>query len=118
MKPYLIPRIRTIFVEKYGTAPFVLVHQARVPEVRNQITPALDSGIREGRHLLAVEFFPSFAVKRLQNKVMSPVSCQHTAFSWKEQGKAVNLLQDTSKTYKKNAYKKQNTMQYLRILLK
>jgi hypothetical protein len=55
-------------VEKYRTAPFVLVHQTRIPEMRDQITPALDSGIRKRCHLFAVEFLPPLAIKRLHKK--------------------------------------------------
>jgi hypothetical protein len=71
MGSYLIPCIWSVFVEKYRTTPFVFGHQTRIPEMRDQIAPALDSAIRKRRHLFAVELFPSLAIKRLHKKFVS-----------------------------------------------
>lgn len=50
-------------MENYRATFFILTHQTRILEMRNQVIMALNSGIGDFAHLLAVEFIPFFPVE-------------------------------------------------------
>ena len=78
---YLISCIRTFWVEEYGAAAFVLIHQTRVLEMSNQGCFPLDSGISKWCHLLTVKLLPLFTIKSLK-RMTKWFRIAHQCSSW------------------------------------
>lgn len=63
---YLIPCIRSIWMEKDRTAAFIFIHQTRILEMCDKSSFPLDSSICKRSNFFTVKFLPFLAIKWLQ----------------------------------------------------